>query len=596
MGESARFQFLRPLGNERRVSVACDTKAAESARLVVVERITRTTLSESARRDLEARVRTVADFAHPRLVGVRELTEQGSEVLVVSDFVDGEAFASLLAPPEGTRRPSLEVLLRVLLDVLDALGSMHGHLDGDGKAAPIVHGAMTPAAVIIDERGFVRLAGTCRGSRLGAPAEYTPPEAKSGQPLDVRADIFGVGAMLWRALMGDAARPAKIPATGVTPEVPWAEPLVDVVRGAVVEAREQRWPNAAAMAGELRRASGERTAAAGEVGEYVKEAFGERIKARRAALALLDDEAPPPSSSEMVSVSDLEIVSPATPRPPDPPKASAPPAPPAAASQAPPPPLPKRAAIARVALVKNPPVVLEADALVDDEPAPESEGTPLVRKKPATPADAPPAPPEAVATEPSIEALQRLAPTMPPAARGAGFPSARGLGMGAILLLTLGIGWWLGKQSAVAPEPVRAEPVSSVACSCPPTTPAPATTVAASMPPKVTGTAMVSPVPPLVETTTAPTAPTSTAQIAPAPTPSATATTAVAATPPVAPTTKPNAKPNTRSAFAATPRPATPTPPPVPRATATRPPPAKPATTTPATRTGSRPAYHPEDL
>jgi hypothetical protein len=598
MGESARFQFLRPLGTERRVSVACDTKAVEAARLVVVERITRTTLSESARRDLEARVRTVADFAHPRLVGVRELTEQGSEVLIVSDFVDGEAFASLLTPPEGTRHPSLEVLLRVLLDVLDALGSMHGHHDEAGKTAPLVHGAMTPTAVIIDERGFVRLASTCRGPRLGAPTEYTPPEVRSGQPLDVRTDIFGVGAMLWRALMGDAARPAKIPATGVKPEVPWAEPLVDVVRGAVIEAREQRWPNAAAMAGEIRRASGERTAAAGEVGEYVKEGFGARIKARRSTLTTLDDEAPPPSSSELVSMSDLEVVSPATPRVPEAPAPTPPPPPAASAAsaQTPPPPLPKRAAIARVALVKNPPVVLEADALVDDEPAPESEGLPLVNKKPSTPAEPPPALPEAESAEPDIEALQRLAPTVPPtAARTAGFPSARGLGMAAILLLTLGIGWWLGKQSAGAPEPSHVEPVSTVACTCPPTPPAPATTVAASMPPKDTSTALASPAPPAIGTPGA----SSVAQVAPTiaatSTNAPTAATAVAAASPAPPAPKPTAKPNTRSAFAATPRPTTPTPP-TPHAPATRAPTTKAAPATPQTRTGSRPAYHPDDL
>src|SRR5579883_1162121 len=109
MGESTRFQFLRPLGGERRLSVACDGKAPAASRLCVVERIARATLSDKDRKELEARVRIVSDFSHPRVVGVRELAEQGSEVLVVSDFVDAEPYGSLLDPPGGARRPSLEV-------------------------------------------------------------------------------------------------------------------------------------------------------------------------------------------------------------------------------------------------------------------------------------------------------------------------------------------------------------------------------------------------------------------------------------------------------------------------------------------------------
>ena len=584
MGESARFQFLRPLGSERRISVACDTKAPEASRLVAVERIARATLSDAARKDLETRVRTVSDLAHPRIVGVRELAEQGSEVLVVSDFVDGEAFGSLLDPPEGAKRPGLELLLRVLMDALDALGSMHGHHDDDGKATPIIHGAITPAAILVDERGFVRLAHVCRGPRPSSAPEYTPPEVRSGQPTDVRTDVFGVGAILWRVLMGAKPRPAKIPATGVTPEVPWAEPLVDVVRGAVVDTREQRWPTAAAMAGEIRRASGERIAAAGEVGEYVKETFGERIKARRSVLTALDDEAPPPSSSEVVSMSDVEVVSPMTPRSPGA-ASKPPPAPPAAkASTSSAPPLPKKAAIARVALVKNPPKLIEADAVeaTDEEPVPSSE-VPLVKKKAASPAEPPPPlaelsdeedEPEAAPAKPapSPEALQRSAPTVPPAVRRRPpLATPRSLGTGALLLVTLGIGWWLGKQSAAPPEPARVEPVASVVCSCPSATAAaPPTATMASVAPKGTAGASSSQAP-----TSTPTSTSASTAVAVAPTP-----TPKPITPAVKPTAPPTPKPTTASTFAGGPRPT-----PV-AATPPR----------PTTRTGSKPAYHPDSL
>src|SRR5262249_9152370 len=139
----------------------------------------------------------------------------------------------------------LEIALRVLLDVLEGLGALHKLCDAQGRRLKHFHGEVTAANVLVGLDGVSRLLRACRvrlpGDVAPSGAEALPPEVRAGGPADQRADVFGVGVLLWQALsgrspFGDEAmgsivdRPPSeaIERATVPNRAPWAAPLVDV--------------------------------------------------------------------------------------------------------------------------------------------------------------------------------------------------------------------------------------------------------------------------------------------------------------------------------------------------------------------------------
>ena len=477
MGAAERFQIVRPLGADASGFVARDTSVTPP-RLVVLERVTRSSLSPEEREAMHLRARAVQGFEHPKVVPVREIIERDGEVLVVSDFVDGEWLSALFALDP---RPPVEVLLRSVLDVLEGLASLHDLKDGKGQSLKFVHGAMSPDSVLVADDGVAEIAHICSGPPSKRD-RFVAPELRRGEPAtEVQADIYSVGAIL-REVLAAAAAEAK-----------WAESLTDIAWRACSVDPENRWPSAIAMATAYRRIAGSKLASSGAVAAFLREQFGARIRARRAALDMLDtpDDEPPPSSGEPISLraSDMVIIDPSST--------------PTLVAQSPRP--PSKAPVARVALVKKAAVEL----LDIPEPAVERQTEPVKKrgissmaapmgmvdpplastkpslpppdivpdvpapaKKPSLPPpdilpNFPPPPSAARSVPPSPEAYRARMPTFPikdeMPRRSSG---VQAMAIAAAMVTTFGVGWWLGRNhpppsevpQAVCP-PVTASPV-----------------------------------------------------------------------------------------------------------------------------------------
>ncbi|HEX3343954.1 MAG TPA: protein kinase, partial [Polyangiaceae bacterium] len=126
---------------------------------------------------------------------------------------------------------------------------------------------------------------------------YLAPEVASGDPYDARADVFSVGVLLWEVLSekrllpgADLAenvkrvRAGSLPAATVPEKAAWAKGLVDVAAKALAASPDARWPTAAVMAAELRKAAGLKLAPASTAAAFARSGFGERVRARREAL------------------------------------------------------------------------------------------------------------------------------------------------------------------------------------------------------------------------------------------------------------------------------------------------------------------------
>lgn len=105
---------------------------------------------------------------------------------------------------------------------------------------------------------------TVLGTVLGTP-QYMPPEQASGLPVDERADVYALGALLYHVLLGappypeghapavlaQVLRGPPVPLEVRQPAVP--KDLAAIVRTAMARDRAERYPSARELAADLRR-------------------------------------------------------------------------------------------------------------------------------------------------------------------------------------------------------------------------------------------------------------------------------------------------------------------------------------------------------
>jgi len=159
-----------------------------------------------ARFDREARV--IAKLDHPSCVRVLDCgrDEDNWRPYIAMDLLEGPTLAGLLRD-EGQLSTGRAVA--IARNLLTALAHAHGqgvlHRDLKPENIIITSRDGAPRAVLIDfglahvldEAGL-----TARGMCIGSPS-YLAPERLAGDQYDARADIYGVGVLLYEMLAGE---------------------------------------------------------------------------------------------------------------------------------------------------------------------------------------------------------------------------------------------------------------------------------------------------------------------------------------------------------------------------------------------------------
>jgi serine/threonine protein kinase len=159
----------------------------------------------------------------------------------------------------GPGRLSLPYSLRWLLDVLTGLGVLH-------RTLGFVHGEVAPESIVLGEDGVGRLIPVVRAHWVRGeqrPPErlyYLAPEKLLGDAVDVRADVFSVGVMLWEALSGQRLLEAYtvddiiarlmgggIPRASVPEGEAWTAPLSEIAARAIAIDPARRFGSVAEM-------------------------------------------------------------------------------------------------------------------------------------------------------------------------------------------------------------------------------------------------------------------------------------------------------------------------------------------------------------
>jgi serine/threonine protein kinase len=153
-------------------------------------------------------VELAASLRHPNIVRVYDHGEDGGYYLVM-EHVDGGDLAALLRRV-GPLVPTL--VAYVGAEIARALVLIH-HSDPQTGRKPLVHCDVTPHNVLLGRDGAVKVSdfGLARALRKtgaetltrvrGLPF-YLSPEQWLGEPVGSRADLFALGLVLWRALVG----------------------------------------------------------------------------------------------------------------------------------------------------------------------------------------------------------------------------------------------------------------------------------------------------------------------------------------------------------------------------------------------------------
>ncbi|MBL9104769.1 MAG: protein kinase [Myxococcales bacterium] len=156
-------------------------------------------------------VRLARRITHPNVARTHDMGEAGGSHYITMEFVAGGTLQDRMQLEAGARRvlPPVEAA-QVALAVCEGLAAAH--------AAGVVHRDLKPANVLIEDGGRVVLTdfGIARGLGDGDAArtqgivgtpQYMAPEQLSGQPVDVRADIYALGLMLFEMLTAEVPFP-----------------------------------------------------------------------------------------------------------------------------------------------------------------------------------------------------------------------------------------------------------------------------------------------------------------------------------------------------------------------------------------------------
>jgi tetratricopeptide (TPR) repeat protein len=191
---------------------------AEDCRLgrhVAIKRLPLDTAQdEKARQRLLREARSASALNHPNIVVIHAIEEANGSDFIVMEYVEGETLKAMI----GRGPLELSRLLDVGAQVAEALAAAH--------AIGLIHRDIKPANVMVTPQGRVKVldfglakihqpqASPCAphaetvttdltdsGIIVGTAA-YMSPEQTRGEPLDLRTDLFSLGAVLYEAATG----------------------------------------------------------------------------------------------------------------------------------------------------------------------------------------------------------------------------------------------------------------------------------------------------------------------------------------------------------------------------------------------------------
>jgi serine/threonine-protein kinase len=184
---------------------------------------------ESVKERFLREARSMAALNDPHIIQIYFIGETEGQPYFAMEFVEGESLSTFLKR-EGRMSP--EAAARAIYQT--ALGLATAHDKG------VVHRDIKPGNLMLNARGQIKIADfgiaysttdlskklTSTGEFVGTPG-YLSPEVCTGQPVDIRSDIFSLGIVFFELLTG------RMPFTDESP----LGLMLEVVRAEIPDVR-----------------------------------------------------------------------------------------------------------------------------------------------------------------------------------------------------------------------------------------------------------------------------------------------------------------------------------------------------------------------
>ncbi len=262
VGERYRLEHVAGSGGMGRVFVATDTTLQRRVAIKLLHQRGATAGPEQQR--VLAEARAMAGLRHPNLCPVYEVSVKSPVPFLVMDWIDG------IELQRAWREADLKKRLALFMKIVEAVAAAH--------AAGVVHRDLKPTNILVDRMGEPIIVdfGLARSGETGAigssahtvggtPGYAAPEQFDASQPLGPAVDVYALGAIMFEMLtdrlpftasrLSDLLASLKnedppLPGT-FAPDAPW--PLQRICLVALERDPQRRYPNAHAMAADLRR-------------------------------------------------------------------------------------------------------------------------------------------------------------------------------------------------------------------------------------------------------------------------------------------------------------------------------------------------------
>jgi serine/threonine protein kinase len=157
--------------------------------------------------------RLAARVRHPNVAATLDVVATKGDVLLVLDYVHGEALSTLCRTQAKAKKEQvpLPIAVSIILDMLQGLSAIHDATDEKGRSLSLVHRDISPPNVLVGADGAARvldfgIATALEHIEETAPERrkgkrgYMSPEQLRGERLTQRSDVFSAGVVMWELL------------------------------------------------------------------------------------------------------------------------------------------------------------------------------------------------------------------------------------------------------------------------------------------------------------------------------------------------------------------------------------------------------------
>jgi serine/threonine-protein kinase len=274
-----RYKVIKPLAEGSMGSVYLGEHALIGRRVAIKVLHSKFVAEDEIVERFHREARAATSIDHPNIIDVFDIgeTEEGDPYLVM-EYLEGESLAAMM---ERVGTLDLAAACGILEPMLEALEAVHRagvvHRDlkpdnifivagADGDDAPLIK--LIDFGISKFTREIQQTQLTLTGHVLGTPAYMPPEQARGEREVDLRADIYSVGVILYEMLSGwlpfSAAdyqaildlvvRGEPTPPKNANPDFP--DKAVDVVMKALSRDPDERYGSAAELLAAVRRFDG----------------------------------------------------------------------------------------------------------------------------------------------------------------------------------------------------------------------------------------------------------------------------------------------------------------------------------------------------